>query len=154
MSSVGAPSIFHPEDRAALVARIRRLSASSKRAWGKMDPGQAAAHCQVPLRVALGEQTIRRGLVGRLFGGMAKKSLLKSDPFKRGLPTDKAFLVRDARDVAVERERLVVLLERLGSGGEASLTKAPHPFFGPLTALEWDRLMWKHLDHHLRQFGA
>ena len=79
---------------------------------------------------------------------------MKDEPFKRGLPTDAAFRVTDVRDVVVERERLVELLERLGSSGEAALTKAPHPFFGPLTPLEWDRLMWKHLDHHLRQFGA
>jgi hypothetical protein len=89
-----------------------------------------------------------------LFGKMAKKSLMGDKPTQRNLPTDKAFIVRDARDVTLEREKLAALLERLGAGGEGALTKAPHPFFGVMTPHEWDVLMWKHLDHHLRQFGA
>jgi hypothetical protein len=48
----------------------------------------------------------------------------------------------------------VALVRRLGDGGAAALTKEPHPFFGPLTAAERDALRWRHLDHHLRQFGA
>lgn len=31
---------------------------------------------------------------------------------------------------------------------------AAHPAFGPLSGREWDVLSWKHLDHHLRQFGV
>ena len=151
---MATPSIFRAEDRAVLVARIRGLAPDAKRGWGKMDVAQMAAHCQVPLRVALGDQRLKRGLIGVLFGSLAKKSLMKDQPFKRGLPTDKAFVVRDARELAVERERLAALVERLGAGGTAALTTEPHPFFGALTPAEWDLLMWKHLDHHLRQFGA
>jgi hypothetical protein len=29
-----------------------------------------------------------------------------------------------------------------------------HPMFGKMTADQWGRSMWKHLDHHLRQFGV
>ncbi|MDZ4803510.1 MAG: DUF1569 domain-containing protein [Candidatus Eisenbacteria bacterium] len=30
----------------------------------------------------------------------------------------------------------------------------PNPIFGNLSVDEWGKLSWKHLDHHLRQFGA
>ena len=149
-----APSIFSATDLDAVLRRIGRLASASQREWGKMDAAQALAHCQVPLRVALGEVKLKRGLIGILFGGMAKKSLLRDEPFKHGMPTDKAFRVRDPRVFATERDRLVALVTRLGRGGPGVLTTEPHPFFGALSPAEWDTLMWKHLDHHLRQFGV
>ena len=45
------------------------------------------------------------------------------------------------------------LVRAFHARGPEKLAKE-HPFFGPLTSAEWDRLQWKHLDHHLRQFGA
>ncbi|MFD1127776.1 DUF1569 domain-containing protein [Paenibacillus provencensis] len=29
----------------------------------------------------------------------------------------------------------------------------PHPFFGKLTSEEWSIGLYKHLDHHLKEFG-
>ena len=55
-------------------------------------------------------------------------------------------------DFQDERATLIDLVLRFGSMG--AVTPDPHPLFGSLTAEEWDRLMWKHLDHHLRQFGT
>jgi hypothetical protein len=111
-------------------------------------------HVQLPLEVATGELKLKRTLIGRLFGRIAKKSLLADAPFKQGLPTDPKFVVTDARHLESERIRLDALLSRVGQRGPAGLTTEPHPFFGPLTTAEWDMLLWKHLDHHLRQFGA
>ncbi len=42
-----------------------------------------------------------------------------------------------------------VLIDRLAT---TSVT-VPHPVFGRLSVDDWGRLSWKHLDHHLRQFG-
>ena len=56
--------------------------------------------------------------------------------------------------VETECERLLLLVDRLGAGGPDALTKEPHPFFGRLSVEEWDALQWKHLGHHLRQFGG
>ena len=151
---MSTPSIFRPSDLDALLARIRGLPPTAAAQWGKMAVAQMLAHCQVPLRVATGEVKLPRGLLGKLFGGMAKKSLMKDEPFKRGLPTDPEFRVRDACDFPTEKGGLLTLVERLGRAGPGGLTKEPHPFFGALTPVEWDTLMWKHLDHHLRQFGA
>jgi hypothetical protein len=119
-----------------------------------MDVAQMLAHCQPPIRVAIGEQTLKRSVMGFLFGSMAKRSMLRPGDWKHGMPTDRTFLVRDARDFATEKERLIDLVTRLGRGGPAGLASGPHPFFGPLTPQEQDVLMTKHLDHHLRQFGA
>lgn len=147
-------TLLRQPDRDEILARIASLRANSPRQWGKMDAAQMLAHCQAPLRVATGEQTIRRGLVGVLFGGMAKRKLAGPEPFGKNLPTEKSFRVTDAREFARERDALVGLVRSFGERGAAGLTKEPHPFFGKLATSEWETLMWKHLDHHLRQFSA
>lgn len=147
-------SLFQPPENTEVVKRIQNLRADAQAQWGKMSAAQMLAHCQVPLRVASGELKLKRGLIGLLFGKLAKKSLVKPEPFKRGLPTAPEFVVRDARDFVVEQQKLVELVQRFGQRGPAGLTREPHPFFGPMTSAEWDLLQSKHLDHHLRQFGA
>ena len=147
-------SLFRPDDNAEVVARIQSLRVGAKAQWGKMDAAQMLAHCQTAMRVATGDLKLKRSLFGLLFGRLAKKSLTRPEPFKRGLPTAPEFVVRDARDFTGEQRGLVELVQRFGQRGPAGLTREQHPFFGPLTAEEWDLLQWKHLDHHLRQFGA
>jgi len=119
-----------------------------------MSIAQMFAHCQQPLRVALGELRLKRSLIGLLFGRIAKKKLLAPEPWKKGLPTAPEFKIADQRNFETEKAALRNLIERFGAGGPAALTTLPHPFFGPLTAEEWQALQWRHLDHHLRQFGA
>lgn len=70
------------------------------------------------------------------------------------LPSDRTLIVDDERDFASERARLAASMERFATGGPEKCTRHPHCFFGPMTPLEWAILAYKHLDHHLRQFGA
>ncbi|MFY9345059.1 MAG: DUF1569 domain-containing protein [Planctomycetota bacterium] len=149
-----ADSLFDPAGLARMLARLDALPANATRQWGKMTAGQMLAHCQQPLRVALGELNLKRSLVGLLFGRLAKKKLLAPAPWKPGMPTAPEFRIAGDRDFAKENAALRALVERFGKGGPAALTKQPHPFFGPLTVDEWQGLQWRHLDHHLRQFGC
>ena len=148
-----ADSLFDPAGLTAMLARLDRLRPDSARQWGKMSIGQMLAHCQPPLRVALGELPLKRSLIGLLFGRMAKKKLLSPEPWKHGMPTAPEFRITDARDFDQERAALRTLVQRFGSAGPSGLTPLPHPFFGPLTKEEWQGLQWRHLDHHLRQFS-
>ena len=147
-------SIFRPDGAAALLQRVQRLRADSPARWGRMDAAQMLAHCQQTLRVVLGDLKMKRILVGYLFGGLAKKSTLSPRPYKPNLPTAPEFRITDKRDFERERTAFVALVQRCAAGGPAAITRDPHPFFGPLTTDEWEVHMWKHLDHHLRQFGV
>lgn len=134
-----------------IINRINKLTKDTKPVWGKMSVSQMMAHCIVGLRTAFGEIKPGRNLLGKLFGNMAKKSALSDKPFKQGLPTDKSFIIKDDRNFEEEKTKLIDYVKRFEND---LLTKDDHPFFGKMTTDEWDKLMAKHLDHHLRQFGV
>jgi transposase InsO family protein len=85
---------------------------------------------------------------------MVKPMVFGNDePMRRNSPTVKGLVVRDERDLGTERERLCGLIDRFTAAGPEGCTTHPHSFFGRLTPEEWAILMYKHLDHHFRQFG-
>ena len=103
----------------------------------------------------MGDKKPPRVLAGRVFGWIVKPLALKDDaPMRRNSPTIPDLVIQDERDLGRERERLAGLIDRFAAGGPAGCTQHPHSFFGPLTPDEWAILMYKHLDHHLRQFGV
>lgn len=135
--------------------RLARLQSESPRLWGKMSAPQAVAHCSLAMGWALDEGHPPRLLIGRILGGIVKPLVFRDDePMRRNSPTSPDLLIADRRDLDKERERLCAQIDRFATGGPAACTTNPHPFFGRLTPEEWAILMYKHLDHHLRQFGA
>jgi Protein of unknown function (DUF1569) len=135
--------------------RIARLRPDSQRQWGQMNAAQAVAHCSGGLELAVGDRIPQRLLLGRIIGRMVKPMALGNDqPMRRNSPTMKDLVVRDERDLGTERERLCGLIDRFAAAGPNGCTTHPHSFFGRLTPEEWATLMYKHLDHHLRQFGV
>ena len=147
-------SIFNKPDNAEIIGRINKLTASSAAQWGTMNVSQMMVHTREPVRVAFGELKLERSVVGILFGWLAKKKLLSDKPFGKNMPTDKNFIVHNSPDFEEERNRLVAIVKRCAEEGAGAFTIEPHPFFGKLTSREWDALLWKHLDHHLKQFGV
>ena len=135
--------------------RTAQLRADSERLWGKMNPAQALAHCSLGLEWAVGDRIPPRMLMGRIMGRMVKPMVFRNDePMRRNSPTAKDLVVQDERDLETERKRLCGLIDRFATAGPKGCTRHPHSFFGRLTPQEWATLMYKHLDHHLRQFGV
>jgi hypothetical protein len=135
--------------------RVGGLHADSPRQWGKMNATQAVAHCAIGVNMALGDERPPRVFIGRILGGIVKPLALGDDkPMKKNSPTAPSMVVGDDRDFETERRRLLALIDRFAAAGPAGCTTHPHPFFGAMTPNEWAILMYKHLDHHLRQFNA
>ncbi|HEY3743452.1 MAG TPA: DUF1569 domain-containing protein [Bryobacteraceae bacterium] len=134
--------------------RLGKLGPQSKRQWGKMTAPQMLAHCSVSMQWAVGEVVPEQGpLPVRLLGRVIKPLVFRNDdPLRKNSPTAKSLLIADERDLGRERERLSGLIERFVAGGAAGCTTNPHSFFGKMTPQQWAILMYKHLDHHLRQF--
>jgi hypothetical protein len=135
--------------------RLTHLRPDSERQWGKMNAAQAVAHLAAGIELAVGDKRPPRLLLGRIIGGIVKPMALgNEEPMRRNTPTVKGLVVTDERDLETERKRLSGLIDRFAAGGPAGCTTHPHSFFGRMTPQEWAILMYKHLDHHLRQFGV
>ncbi|HTV09325.1 MAG TPA: DUF1569 domain-containing protein [Candidatus Aquilonibacter sp.] len=147
--------LFDPATAERFRVRIRSVTAASQRQWGKMSAAQMMEHCARGLEMATGELKPPRALIGRLLGRVVKPMALKEgEPMRRNSPTSPALIVAPDADLEGSRTRLLGALDRVVAGGERGCSRHPHTFFGPLQPKEWSMLMYKHLDHHLRQFGA
>ncbi|HXW96830.1 MAG TPA: DUF1569 domain-containing protein [Gemmatimonadales bacterium] len=145
------PTIENPEARAAIVARLRTLNPGSQPKWGTLTAPRLLCHLADQLRVALGDIPSKpRGnwLTHSLIKWLAIDTPMQAPPGKvRTVPEMMSTLPSTwEADLHACEE----LLDRLAR----ARTVAPHPAFGPLSRRAWSRLAWKHLDHHLRQFGA
>jgi hypothetical protein len=136
--------------------RLGKLEPQSERRWGKMTAAQMLAHCSMSMQWAVGEVVPEKGaLPARLIGRLVKPMVFRNDdPMRKNSPTVRGLIVADERDLGKERNRLSGLIDKFTAGGAAGCTRNPHSFFGRMMPEEWAILMYKHLDHHLRQFGV
>ena len=144
-------NLFDPAVKQEIINRINKLTPDSKALWGKMNAGQMLAHLQMPIGVADVTHQLKRTFFGRIVGPMVKSILYNEKPFKRSLPTDKSFLMTDRKDFEKEKQKL---LQMIGHFSETNIVNETHTFFGKLTKEQWSKGTWKHLDHHLQQFGV
>jgi Protein of unknown function (DUF1569) len=146
--------LFDAADRKSIRDRLSGLDASSARRWGKMNPAQMCTHCSLALEMASGDRPMTQKLIGRILAPFVRSAVLGDKPFSKNSPTDPTFVVLDERDFAKERSRLEGAIDKFSARGPDAAAKETHAFFGRLSGPEWGRLMYKHLDHHLQQFGV
>jgi hypothetical protein len=146
-------SLFDQADRESILQRLDALHADSPRQWGKMNPAQMVTHCARALETGAGERPMKQKLIGKILMPFFRKSILGEKPFSRNGPTDPSFIVSDEREFSVERQKLVDLIGRFVARGPAAAATQTHAFFGAMTGEEWGETMYKHIDHHLQQFG-
>lgn len=147
-------SLFESADREPLLRRLETLRPDSQRQWGKMNPAQMLCHCALALETGTGDRPMKQKLIGKILMPFFRSSILGEKPFNRNSPTDPTFVVSDEKEFASERKRLLDLIQRFVEGGPSAAGRYTHAFFGKMTGQEWGELMYKHIDHHLQQFGA
>lgn len=148
-------SIWDRADVDKALARIGKLSPESRPLWGKMSVGQMLAHCNVSYELVYdGKHPKPNAILKFILKLLVKPTVVNDKPYKHNSATGPVFLIKETKDFAAEKQRLIGYIEKTRDLGEAHFQgKASHSF-GPLTAKEWNNMFEKHLDHHLRQFGA
>ena len=133
--------------------RVERLTPDSRAAWGTFTAAQMLAHLNDAMRMATGELMVQsRGGPLRYFP--VKHVILYVLPFPKGAPTAPELLARcAAADFENERAAFMRVAEATGAR-PSSATWPEHPAFGTLTYAAWGKLIHKHTEHHLRQFGV
>lgn len=147
--------IFEPEVTQGLLDRIEKLTPTTKPEWGKMTVSQMMAHCSVAYDMTYGAVSVKNNFFMKLMlKYFVKKGVVGPKPYAKNIRTAPVFVVEDERDFATEKAKLIGYLRRSQEEGEAAHEGRENVSFGPLTAYEWSVLYYKHLDHHLRQFGV
>jgi hypothetical protein len=148
---VATGTLLNDDDRSRMVQRLRRVRPDAAPAWGTLDAPRLLCHLADQMRVALGD------IPARPVHTFATRTLLKFLVINTGFEAPRG-KVQTAPEMLTTRPAVwesdlsacVELAERVAAG-EAH---AVHPTFGPLSPDQWGRLCWKHLNHHLVQFGV
>jgi hypothetical protein len=145
-------TIFDNAQRGALIARVQRVNVESRPRWGKMNVEQMFAHLVQSMRMAAGElETKPRNLPIRF--PPLRQLVVYWMPWPKGTPTAPELLPAERRALDDSKRQLLRLIDDVGARGKQ--THWPyHPAFGNLGRRGWGVLGWRHLDHHLRQFGV
>lgn len=148
-------SVFNPQTAAHLADRIGSLSPEKKAQWGKMSPWQMVRHGIKSERMFQGTQVYKRTFIGRLFGKMALKGILKDEaPMQRNQPTHPEFRITGEGDLSQAKETWQELVRSYAGLPASTFSQFVHPFFGKMEYEEIGQYVYKHTDHHLRQFGV
>lgn len=147
--------LFDPKTMNLYIGRINSLSKTSQRQWGKMEVAQMLHHCQKAFEMVDERLKPKTNPIFKfLFGRSAKKEMLNREDFRRELPTFKELRVSEQLNLEEEKRILVEAIQQFHKRGEDGITAKQHGLFGQMSTSEWSLLITKHLDHHLKQFGA
>jgi hypothetical protein len=146
-------TLFDKETRDEIATRVGQFDGNAKRQWGRMNAYQMLKHCTLWEDMIFGKIPAKRAFIGRLFGRIALKTVLKdSSPLRRNTPTLPALIVKEeSGDIPLQKKEW---LDRIGAYSNFGLSGFMHPFFGEISREQIGQLAYKHADHHLRQFGA
>jgi hypothetical protein len=150
-------TLANATDTHEILQRLKKVRPDSPRRWGKMTSHQMICHLTDSFRMMASEKEVSDAT------GPFQQTILKWFALYLPLPWPAGIMTRPEIDqelggsppveFAADIDELVRRVERVAAAG-SSIRCAPHPIFGPMSNADWLRWSYRHLDHHLRQFGA
>lgn len=154
MPTLTKKSLYAPEVYETCRARIEQIQEDTRPQWGVMSAAQMFAHCAEVQEVANGKALGKTPLLAKLFKGFIRQAVVNDKPYPKSSRTHPQYEQREERDFFTEKQRLLAALERFFHEDKDEAVRRPHPLFGTMTLEERGWSMYKHLDHHLTQFGV
>ena len=149
------PNVFSKTVADQLVQRIQQLRPDTQAQWGKMSVGQMMAHCSVTYEMLYTDKhPAPNGFIKFMLKLLVKNSIVNEKPYKKNRGTAPQFLITTPKDFDVEQNRLIGFINQTQGLGQVHFEGLESNSFGVLTATEWNNLFYKHLNHHLTQFGV
>ena len=148
-------TLFNTETQQDILNRINNLNKKSQPNWGKMDVAQMLVHCQKPLEVANGNLQLNTkiGFAKKLLFKLFKSSMYNDKSWQKNLGTVREFKITEAQEFAIQKDKLINIISEFSQ--LKNKTNWPtHPLFGDFNTEQWGKMQYKHLDHHLTQFGV
>lgn len=146
-------TIFDTSTYDELLDRIDKLAADTPPQWGKMSAAQMMEHIVHVLEMASGKRPMTQSLIGKAIGWAFKGQFVGEKPVPKSSPTVPAFEIKHEPEFAAAKAELKGMLAEFYSLGEKGTDGNIHVFFGAFSGKQWGETQYKHVDHHLRQFG-
>ena len=138
-----------------LIERIGQLKPDDTPNWGTMNVYQMTAHMTIWNRWVLDKDnhiSYRQTWLGKILGKFILKSFVGNDkPVGKNAPARSDFMTQEKTgDLEKEKNQLI---ELISAYKQFDNPKFIHDFFGKMSKEQIGILVYKHIDHHLRQFG-
>ena len=146
-------TIFDKGTKTELINRIDSLKENTQSKWGKMNAYQMVKHCRLWEEMMQSKINLKRVFIGRIFGRIALKTVLgNANPLRRNTPTIPSLIIKEnVGDFEAEKKLWISNIEKYSSFDNDNFQ---HVFFGKMTKEQIGQMVYKHVDHHLRQFNA
>ena len=149
------PNIFTRQETDKIIERINKLSATSQPNWGTMSVAQMLAHSNVTYEMIYDNIHKKpNAFLKFILKMMIKNKVVSETMYERNSRTAPQFIIKEIKDFGVEKQRLVDYINKTQQLGEAYFDNKESHSFGPLNKTEWNNMLYKHLNHHLTQFGV
>lgn len=146
---------FDPATTKAVLARLDKISFDTKPKWGKMNAAQMLAHLNVGYDLAYEKTKSNSSWFTKLMlKAFVKKIVVGDKPYTKNARTAPDFLITTEKEFEAEKSKLIDYINQTEEYGAVYFEGKESDSFGPLTSKEWSNLFYKHLDHHLAQFGV
>lgn len=146
-------NLFESKTVTEVKERINSLTENKTPDWGKMNVSQMLAHCSEVLKNGLGEIQQKRKLIGYIVAPFIRHRYYDSEPYKnKGNPS--THVIIEEKDFGLEKVHLLRRIDEFHNVNRDRLKNSVHPILGKFTPDQWAIGQYKHLDHHLRQFGV
>ncbi len=148
-------NIFKEEVVKEVVARINQLTPSTQPLWGKMSVDQMLAHCNVMYEFIYDDIHSKPNPIKKfLLKTFVKKAVVNEKMYSQNTMTAPEFKMKASKNFEEEKIRLIGYITKTQLLGEDHFDGKDSHSFGVLTKTEWNNMFYKHLDHHLTQFGV
>ncbi len=148
-------NIFNQADASEIIERINKLTPNTQGLWGKMTVDQMLAHCNVTYEMVYDNIHPKPNALMRfILKTFVKKSVVNEKTYPKNSQTAPQFIIKGDRDFETEKKRLVDYINKTHQLGETFFDGKESHSFGVLTKSEWNNMFYKHLNHHLSQFGV
>ena len=148
-------NIFSKETTSEVINRVNNLSKTTQPNWGKMSVSQMLAHCCITYEMVYTDKHPKpNAFVKMMLKLFVKKAVVSEKAYPKNGRTAPQFIIADAREFETEKKRLTDFLLKTQELGEDYFDGKESHSFGKLSVIEWNNSFYKHLDHHLRQFGV
>lgn len=148
-------NIFNKEVSDAILKRIDTLAPVTQPKWGKMSVAQMLAHCNVSYEMIYEDIHPKpNAFMKFILKALIKSKVTGETPYTHNSKTAPQFIIKETKNFETEKQRLVNYINKTQQLGENYFDSKESHSFGKLSKSAWSNMLYKHLEHHLTQFGV